>query len=237
MAQPNQDFFYFQKRNAGTIVGLINEPISSNGQIPSGGDLVLAKISGKYYEAIPLSDKGRLLLKNKFFKDEPIVLIGAGPKSRDAATPMPQLRNLLLDPELLADAVKWSWKQDLAVWDELATLCLGCGICTYVCPLCYCFSMEDSVSLDKSKCSRLRSWDSCVLPCFSQVSGGFNFHKTIKERYYNWYFHKFVRAYKEYGKSQCVACGRCQKYCPAKIDIEKYLIRIVDEYKKAMNFI
>jgi predicted aldo/keto reductase-like oxidoreductase len=68
------------------------------------------------------------------------------------------------------------------------------------------------------------------LPEFAKISGGHNFHPTLKERYYNWYYHKFVRAYKEYGKSQCVACGQCQKQCPARIDIEKVLIKICKTY-------
>jgi sulfhydrogenase subunit beta (sulfur reductase) len=234
MAKPKEDYFYFSKRKAAIVIGLINESIKN----PPGGDFVLMRINENQYEAISLTEKGRILAKNKIFKKEPAVIASAGAKSLEI---MPQLKQLLLDPELLADSVLWSWKHDLAVWDELAVLCLGCGICTYVCPLCYCFSIEDKIELDGKTCEHCRQWDSCTLPRFSQISGalpdgrqGFNFHKTIKERYYNWYFHKFVRAYKEYGKSQCVACGRCQKYCPAKIDIEKYLIKIVENYKKAL---
>ena len=231
MAKPNRDFFYFEKRKPTTIIGLINEPVSANRRTPPNGDLILIRINNEQCQAIPLTDKGRLLTKNKFFREE-AAMVSSGNKSEET---MPQLRQMLLDPELLSDALIWSWRQDLTVWDELTNLCLGCGICTYVCPLCYCFSSEDEVALDGKTCQRCRQWDACTLPKFSQISDGFNFHKTIRERYYNWFFHKFVRAYKEYGKSQCVACGRCQKYCPAKIDIEKYLIRIVDNYKKAMS--
>ncbi len=230
MLKPNQDFFYFQKRNSAVIIGISNEPV----KIPPGGDLILEKINEEQYEIIPLTEKGRLLAKNKFFKEKSGILTSGGVKSPDQNI-MPKLKQLLYDPELIADAVAWSWKNDLPVWDELAKLCLGCGICTYVCPICYCFYIEDGTNLDGKTCNRCRKWDACTLPRFAQVTGGFNFHKTIRERYYNWYYHKFVRAYKEYGKSQCVACGRCQKYCPARIDIEKYLIRIVDDYKKTMG--
>jgi len=226
MEKPNVDFFYFQKRKMATIIGLINEPVKT----PAGGDLILIKINDEQYEAMPLTEKGRTLVKKRFFKKESAVITNVGAKSEEI---MPRLKQLLLDPEFLADVIKWSWRQDLAIWDELATLCLGCGICAYVCPLCHCFSVEDKVDLNGKTCIRCRSWDACTLPKFSQVSGGYNFHKTIRERYYNWFFHKFVRAYKEYGKSQCVACGRCQKYCPAKIDIEKYILKMVDTYTKA----
>jgi sulfhydrogenase subunit beta (sulfur reductase) len=227
MAKPTEDYFYFQKRKNTIIIGLINEPVKNI----SRGDLVLAKINETQYEVIPLTEKGQILAKNKIFKKEPAVIANAGIKSEEI---MPRLKQLLLDPEILAEAVAWSWKNDTEVWDELARLCLGCGICTYVCPLCYCFSMEDKIELDGKTCRRCRAWDACTLPKFSQISGGYNFHKTIKERYYNWFFHKFVRAYREYGKAQCVACGRCQKYCPAKIDIEKYLIRIVKNYEQSL---
>jgi len=83
--------------------------------------------------------------------------------------------------------------------------------------------MEDTTSLDGSICTRCRNWDACTLPGFATIAGGHNFRQTVKDRYYNWYHHKFVRAYKEFGRAQCVACGRCQKYCPAGIDIEQVL--------------
>jgi len=143
-----------------------------------------------------------------------------------------QMRQLLLDSELLADAVAWS--RDHKIWEELAEKCLGCGICTYVCPLCYCFSLEDRVGLD-DKCSRCRKWDACTLPGFSKITGGHDFRPTLKERYYNWFYHKFVRAYKEYGKSQCVGCERCKNQCPAKIDILEVLKVILEDYGKSLS--
>jgi predicted aldo/keto reductase-like oxidoreductase len=112
---------------------------------------------------------------------------------------------------------------------------MGCGICTYVCPLCYCFSNEDEKSFDGEKCQRCRKWDSCILPDFALIAGGKNFRATLKQRYYNWYYHKFVRAYQEFGRSHCVACGRCQSYCPAQIDIYQVLSRIVIDYKKTLK--
>jgi len=148
------------------------------------------------------------------------------PVSSDWSDSMCQL---LIDSELLADAIEWSHSHK--IWDELAEKCLGCGICTYVCPLCYCFSLEDKVGLD-NKCSRCRKWDACTLPNFSKIAGGHNFRPTLKERYYNWFYHKFVRAYREYGKSQCVGCGRCKNQCPAKIDILEVLKIILEDYKK-----
>lgn len=154
-------------------------------------------------------------------------------KSNAVCAERSPLRQLLLDSELVKEAVLWS--RNKPIWDELAEKCLGCGICTYVCPLCYCFSTEDKKSFDGNRCGRCRKWDACTLPDFALVAGGKNFRPTLKQRYYNWYYHKFVRGYKEFGRPHCVSCGRCQKYCPAEIDIYQVLSRIVADYKKSLN--
>lgn len=230
MRKPLEDYFYFQKRNTATIISIIEEVGSL---IHIGVDLILKEVNGKEYEAHPLTKKGKKITKSKLFSTTPTTYDVV--KSHDIVsreqTPMPELRKLLLDPELLKDAVEWSWQGYPEIWEKLGKQCLGCGICTYTCPLCYCFSIEDTCGLIGEKCARTRKWTACTLPEFAKITGGHDFHPGIKERYYNWFYHKFVRAYKECGKSQCVACGRCKKYCPAGIDIEKILIDIIDKYK------
>lgn len=221
------DYFYFEKRNASTIVSIVDE---GRTMPTSGIDLILKKIGPKEYKVAEKSKKGEKIMKNKLFTEttrEPT----NQPTNKLTNKPMPELRKLLLDAEILHDAVKWSRKGTPEIWDKLAKQCIACGICTYVCPLCYCFSVEDRCELSGKTCLKNRHWAACTLPEFAKVSGGHNFHATLKERYYNWFYHKFVRAYTEYGKSQCVACGRCQKYCPAQIDIEKVLVDIVTNFQ------
>ena len=238
MEKPNEDFFYFQKRNKATVIGVVE------GEMPAapGGDLVFQSVhivggqpDGKIFKVFANTKKGNnIILKNKdFFEEINETEIRVEPTKvkpsldRDWSDSM---RELLVDSELLKDAVEWS-RDNHPIWEELRNQCLGCGICTYVCPICHCFSVEDRVSLD-DKCSRCRKWDACTLPGFAKISGGHSFRPTIKERYYNWFYHKFVRAYLEFGKPQCVGCGRCKKYCPAKIDIQEILRRILEDYKK-----
>jgi sulfhydrogenase subunit beta (sulfur reductase) len=223
MEKPNPDFFYWQRREKSVLIGIVDKTI----EVPRGGDLVLEKINQKEYRTWVLNSKGRRLIENKFFKKvkKPRII-----KYPDEPNPF---KEMLLDSELLAEAVEWSWVNNHKIWDELGKKCLGCGICTYVCPLCHCFSIEDKVSLDNSKCIRCRQWDACTLPRFAKIAGGHNFHPTIKERYYNWFYHKFVRAYREYGKAQCVVCGNCKKNCPAGIKIGEVLKEIVEDYKKS----
>ena len=220
MQKEPTDFFYSRRREAATLVAVSEWKAES----AIGGDLILEKIHPNYYRTIVLTAKGKKISQTKFFENKNLE-----PKAPCAERSA--LRQLLLDSELLKETIVWS--RHHPIWEELAKTCLGCGICTYVCPLCYCFSMEDKKSFDGSKCSRCRKWDACTLPDFATVAGAKNFRPTLKERYYNWYYHKFVRGYKEFGRPHCVACGRCQKYCPAGIDIFKVLSRIVEDYKKS----
>jgi len=233
MTKPKEDFYYWQRRNQAVVIGLIEEKIDA---MP-GGDVVFEKIGGGYRVWFENKKAKKIIDENKdFFEDLKDTENSSTSQNEDKSIEVNSddwqklMRQLLLDPELLANAVEWSWKNYPKIWDELGQKCLGCGVCTYVCPLCHCFSMGDTISLD-DRCSRCRKWDACTLPNFSKVAGGHNFHPTIKERYYNWFYHKFVRAYKEYGKSQCVGCKRCKIQCPAGIDILEVLKEILREYQ------
>lgn len=218
MEKPQPDFFYLQKREKATIIGLTEESF----EIAPGGDIILEKINPEQYQVKYLTKKGKKIT-SKFFKEADV-------KIEKYPRKLTKLQKMLIDSELLAEAVDWS--KNHKIWNELAETCLGCAICTYLCPLCYCFSIEDRVSLDDKECSRCRNWDACTLPDFSKIAGGHSFRETLKQRYYNWFYHKFVRAYREYGKAQCVGCTRCQDNCPAGIDIEKVLETILKDFKK-----
>ena len=46
-------------------------------------------------------------------------------------------------------------------WEKVSRKCIGCGVCTYLCPTCYCFNL----SYEGGK--RVRYWDSCAFACFA----------------------------------------------------------------------
>jgi Fe-S oxidoreductase len=58
-----------------------------------------------------------------------------------------------------------------------------------------------------------------------------NFRPELKDRIYNWYFHKFVRMPKEDGFMGCVDCNRCVIFCPAKINYRVTLARLIKDWE------
>ncbi len=223
MSKEPADAFYQQRRAVSTLVAVSDKEVG----VPPGGDLILEKISQEGYLVTTPTEKGRKIAALEFFKERDLQGRSTPPK------PLSKLDQMLADSELVSKAVEWSRENYPQIWERLGKLCLGCGICTYVCPLCYCTSTEDKTSFDGSVCSRCRFWDACTLPGFAKISGGYNFRPNQKSRYFNWFYHKFVRAYKETGQAQCVACRRCTKYCPAGINIEKVLEEIIVKFQEA----
>lgn len=127
--------------------------------------------------------------------------------------------------EKLSIAVEKSYSSK--IWDELAKIDLSCGICSYVCPLCYCFDIENKINIDDNyQAKKCRSCTSCYNSDFFETSDH-NFKSELRDRIYNWYYHKFVRMPREIGHVGCIDCGRCIKYCPAKINFKNVLKSIM----------
>jgi ferredoxin len=107
---------------------------------------------------------------------------------------------------------------DHPYWRELARRCLGCGICTYVCPTCHCFNVIDRTAPDGSG-GRYRCWDSCLFERFTLQASGHNPRPTRAERLRNRLLHKLSYHRSRYGLEGCTGCGRCVAACPVNIDI------------------
>jgi sulfhydrogenase subunit beta (sulfur reductase) len=103
-------------------------------------------------------------------------------------------------------------------WEEVAFACINCGICTYVCPTCWCFDIQDE-TLGLSGI-RMRNWDSCMYPLFTLHGSGHNPRSTKMQRVRQRFMHKLKYYVDKYGDGiQCVGCGRCIRHCPVNIDI------------------
>ena len=124
-----------------------------------------------------------------------------------------------LDTEGSAEAFRKRFEQ-ADYWVQMVSQCLSCGVCTYVCPTCYCFSITDEA--ENLKGERLRSWDSCMFYHYTLEASGHNPRPTKLERYRNRVGHKFSYIPERYeGLLGCCGCGRCIRSCPVSIDIRQ----------------
>jgi sulfhydrogenase subunit beta (sulfur reductase) len=181
-------------------------------------DLYLMWLNDDILAAFPKTKAGKKLVHSKYFKEHPL-RIPKVKRTKDSLLENPKLKKALAQAK------------NHPVWKELAESCFGCGICSYACPLCYCFETEDDVQgLGELKGERCRTWDSCLLSHFAETSS-FNFRPELSDRIYNWYHHKFVRMPKEYGFYGCIGCNRCAIYCPSKINYRLVLQRVLKDYE------
>ena len=113
-------------------------------------------------------------------------------------------------------------KFDWHFWDELYRRCIGCGTCTFLCPTCHCFDVQDFAKNQEGL--RFRCWDSCMYGEFTLMASGENPRPTQKERVRNRFLHKLYYYPSRYdGVYACVGCGRCLRKCPVQLDISQVI--------------
>lgn len=101
-------------------------------------------------------------------------------------------------------------------WEKVAAKCISCGICTLLCPTCYCFDINDE--LIRKQGTRFRSWDSCGFPTYTKMS-----MENPREEKWRRVRQKVCHKYEFYPMSfdviACTGCGRCIRLCPVNWDI------------------
>ncbi len=110
-------------------------------------------------------------------------------------------------------------------WEEITRKCLGCGVCTFLCPTCHCFGIYDDGKSSRGKRSRV--YDSCMFPFFILEASGHNPRALIRERMRQRVMHKFLSTVKIFGEIFCVGCGRCISQCPVSMDIRETVMEVV----------
>ena len=106
--------------------------------------------------------------------------------------------------------------EDKEYWQKTAAKCMSCGICTLLCPTCYCFDINDETSNKKG--ARFRSLDSCAFSVYTKMPVE-NPREEKWKRVRNRVCHKYEVYPMLFDTIACTGCGRCIRLCPVNLDI------------------
>ena len=225
-----QDPYYLERRARTILVGLsCYEPASNcfctsmkGGPSSKGGlDMLLTDIGDRYYIEV-LTDKGKKLVDENRELFAPTLDSDTKEKNTLSREAEDKLKRKVLSCDELQK--KMGEVAEHKFWEETSLKCLGCGICTYLCPTCHCFDMQDEVTAGEGR--RVRMWDSCMFKEFTLHASGENPRQNRVERLKNRLYHKYKYYPDKFNVTACVGCGRCISKCPVNLDLIDILTEI-----------
>jgi len=180
---------------------------------PAGADVII-RDCGDYYAWEARTGKGESVTAQ----------LGGLLEDKELKLPSAKPFQMQVDYQGVAEKLKDMFEHPL--WDKMAEPCINCGMCTYVCPSCYCFDIQ--VKMFGEKGYRFRAWDSCMFEEYTREAGGGNPRGASKERFRQRFLHKLEFFHERYGTPLCTGCGRCIIVCPTDVNIAR-IIKAVKE--------
>jgi len=220
-----QDNYYMQRRNNTLLVGLgCTNPYDSCFCTALGGnphdtttmDVMLTDIGdGLLAEAVSQTGK-ELLQKTAELK-------AATEEDRTKAENVKQAAEKKISRNIETEGIAEKLRacfEDKEFWQQTAAKCVGCGICTLLCPTCYCFDISDEKTEDGGV--RVRSLDSCSFSVYTKMPME-NPRSEKWQRVRNRVCHKYEYYPMLFDTIACTGCGRCIRLCPVNWDITQTL--------------
>jgi len=217
-----EDPYFITRRKNTILVGLscikpgVNCFCTSFEDSPASSktvDILLTDIGDKYYAEV-ISNEGKQVVKNasKFFKP---ATESDTKKKKDVEKKA--IETISREQRTIGIVEHLDKIFEHRYWKDVAAKCVGCGTCTYLCPTCHCFDIQDESTLTKG--ARIRVWDTCMNPEYTLHASGFNPRPARANRVRNRVYHKYNYYPKNFDVIACVGCGRCIDLCPVNIDI------------------
>ncbi|MDK2980624.1 MAG: hypothetical protein PWQ55_971 [Chloroflexota bacterium] len=210
---------YWQRRRADSLVisfgcdapcaSCFCTSVGGNPFGKEGSDLQMTQLGDTYVFEV-LTEKGGALIE-KLAEADAATVKQVKALQKASAADMPKA----FDSSDLRDHLYALFEDDL--WKEVAETCLGCGVCTYLCPTCYCFDIVDEVQRGE----RVRNWDTCMFRVYSQEASGHNPRPNKAARTRQRVMHKYAYWIDSINEFGCTGCGRCVVNCPVNIDIRE----------------
>ena len=218
-----RDFFpspyYISRRKNTFVVGIDHEPCEGAfcrslgaDTVTHGFDLFLTDLGDRYFVTID-SDRGFAILNKvgvrEVTDEDTDDYLEVRRRIADGFKIKLDLQNLptLLDIEFESD-----------VWKKWGDKCLSCGTCAMVCPTCYCYGVNERISMDSTRATKVKQLYSCNVIDFAEVAGGHNFRPSRETRLKYRYYHQHRGFVESYEQPKCVGCGRCGRSCLAGIN-------------------
>ena len=229
-----EDPYYLSKRKNTVLVGLgCTEPYDScfctslgiNPTESPDVDLMLTDV-GDQFLVEEITEKGKELIAIASGLEEATEADEAQAREVKEASYRKVTRKI--DTEGIKEKLS-SCFENQDYWEETAAKCLSCGICTFLCPTCYCFDINDE--LVKEQGTRFRSWDSCAFPIYTKMpmeNPRAEKWRRVRQRV----CHKFEFYPMNFGVTACVGCGRCIRQCPVNWDITQTLNKLPAKLEK-----
>lgn len=233
------DPYYQRRRDQTTLVGLAcNTPpspdcfcssVDGSPHSADGLDVIMTDLDDRYF-VHTLTPAGEAVVERAgdLFRD-------SATEDRDEAERFHAKSDEAAQrqiPDLESVPPKLNEMFESPFWDDESKSCIRCGICTYLCPTCHCFDVNDEVSCAAPlEGVRVRTWDTCQFPDFTMHSSGHNPRGDKASRLRQRIMHKFQYFVERYQDYQCTGCGRCITQCPVGIDIVDLLAKVSENGK------
>jgi sulfhydrogenase subunit beta (sulfur reductase) len=220
-----EDRYYLGRREGSLLVGLgCLRPYDScfctslgSGPAEAKDVDIMLTDTGDYFIIEEISDKGKELIARTGGLED------AGPEDETRAASLKKSATAKvtrkIDTREIAQKLPRAF-EDREFWEKVAAKCVSCGVCTFLCPTCYCFDINDEML--RGDGARYRNWDSCSFPVYTKMPAE-NPREEKWRRVRQKVNHKYSFYPLLFDTIACTGCGRCIRLCPVNWDITQTL--------------